>query len=178
MSTTYSEKVYYPVGIIKRESGRIDKVVLFEASEEKFVALSPKILRSGEANGYDIRGFQKGSTHPDSFFNKIRVLNEDGTAPQWVLYRKDLIARKMVYYLVSEDGEKRQMNRQELEAFMDAGNVVLGAKYHGKKGWQITSQLVMNVNNSELNTSMGTIKRIPRAAELERMMMAEEASQS
>lgn len=171
-------KVYFPVGKILREStNRIDAFVLFEATEKSWVTLPPKILKLAVANGYDIRGFLTNSTQPNSYFRQVRVYSDDDSKSQWLLYKKEIIGRKTVYHMISEDAEERAMSREEIVDFISKGNVVLGTKILGEKVL-ITAALIVQINNGYVCKNSLSVKRIPRAKELYEMMKKEKASQN
>ena len=172
-------KVYFPIGKTVLGSGAIESFIMFEATEEKFVPIRGMILRNGIRNGYDIRGFSGRTINTNSYFKRVRDIEEtEGTKPQWLVYRKDIIKRETRYRLVSEEGEKKVLTRAELNKFLDDGNVVLGTLKaepckKNPSGWRVTADLIISVNGDEPNTSNGRLKKLPTPEEIDEKIKRE-----
>ena len=172
-------KVYFPIGKTVLGSGAIESFIMFEATEEKFVPIRTGILKNGIKNGYDIRGFSGKNGSRNSYFKNVRDIEEtEGTKPQWLVYRKDIIKRETKYRLVSEEGEKKVLTRAELNKFLDDGNVVLGTLKadpcnKNPSGWRVTGDLIISVNGDEPNTSNGRLKKLPTPEEIDEKIRKE-----
>lgn len=122
-----SGKIYFPVAKTLLTNGHIESIIMFEATEEKFIPIRAREVKNGIKNGYDIRGFSGNTLLPTTYYRYIRNAESEGDGkPQWLVYRKDIIKRKAKFRLVSEDNQRLYLTREELIAFLNDGNVVLG----------------------------------------------------